>query len=221
LLLSVTFREPRFLIENYRKLENIQDLKSLLISKFDEMAIYQEAKGNKKIVKDIDVLLKKGDVSFNLLDAYLQEHKTDAELKILAYIFGLEFQHIPEERGGSTLGTITNLEPAQPEKYVIKIRELAKHVLDGGVIAAFEYHWLALREIGLRIEEFKNDELVNHSLESIESNPHYFKFNNSLSGTIMKVTKRELLRKYFLYCFHLDLELQKSSLPTLSRFLKI
>ncbi|MFX0100834.1 MAG: hypothetical protein ACFFCS_14760 [Candidatus Hodarchaeota archaeon] len=220
LLLYMLFSKYEFFLKKKDLFADIEELKSLLISKFDEMVVYQTSKGNAKIKKDLDKLMKEGKVTRNLLDAYLEEHKTDVELKILAALFGLKFTFIPEDQGGDASGVISNLDPRTPENYLKKINVLAKHIRDGGVIALYEYHWLALRDIEKRLEAFKEQEASNDSIQSITTTPHSFRFNNSLSGTILKISKLETVGKYQFYVFELDNQVQNEFLNLLKNEIK-
>lgn len=220
LLLHMLFSKYEFFIENKDFFTDIENLKSLLISKFDEMIVYQTTKGNAKIKKDLDKLLKDGKIARNLLVAYMEEHKTDAELKVLAALFGLKFIFIPGEQVGNASGVIFGLDPRKPENYLKKIDVLARYIVDGGVFAYYEYHWLALRDIGKRLEAFEAQATRKESLESIETAPHFFRFNNSLSGTILKISKVETLGKYQFYCFSLDHQAQDRFLNVMKGALK-
>ena len=220
LLLHMLFSKYEFLIENKDVFGEIENLKSLLISKFDEMVVFQKTKGNAKIKKDLDKLLKDGKITSNLLVAYMEEHKTDAELKLLAALFGLKFIFIPPEQVGNASGVIHGLDPRKPEDYLKKIEILSRYIVDGGVIAYYEYHWLALRDIKKRLEAFKAQEAGNESLESIETTPHFFRFNNSLSGTVLKISKVETMTKYQFYCFFLDHQVQERFLHQIKVALK-
>ncbi|MHA1892043.1 MAG: hypothetical protein ACTSYS_13705 [Promethearchaeota archaeon] len=221
LLLHLMFEKQNILSDfnnGHIELENVQ---SLLISKFDEMLVYQQARGNKKIKRDLEKFLESRDISLNFLESYLGEHKTDAELKVLGAIFGLFFSPINPEDGGNPLGTIYDLNPREPEIYIKKIDTLGRFINEGAVITNYEYHWLTLREIGKRLEEFKEQEKNKGDISDIQTIPHYFKFNNSLSGTVLKIVKIERLRKYNFYCFTLNLDDQSRFLKKLKNELKL
>ncbi|MBD3187216.1 hypothetical protein GF325_10335 [Candidatus Bathyarchaeota archaeon] len=221
LLLDLLFKRHEFLKDNYQNILDLESTRSLLQSKLDEMQVYQVTRGNKKIEKDINSLRENGDITWNLLEAYIDEHKTDAELKILGSLFGLNSKQVPESEGGTVLGMIGELDPRKPEMYMKKIKMLSTCVQRGAVLAAYEYHWLVLREISGRLNAFKKEEAKRDNIQDIETIPHVLKFNNSLSATVIIVTQLDALLNYFFYCFELDLSFQSRSLRMLSKELKL
>lgn len=180
---------------------------ALVRSRFDEMVLYQKAKNNKKIETDMNKLVEKGIASYNLVESFLDEQKTDVELKLLAGMFGLAFTPVPEAGGGSPLGTVVHVDPRRPEEYMRKVHVLAKHLVDGAVLANYEYHWMPLREIDER-PEFAGETTAKASIEDVERAPHRFKLNNPLSGTVLAVDEIIVLEKYTFYCFELDVAAQ-------------
>lgn len=221
LILLVLFKESDLLNQIASFLPDIDNFKPFLESTFDEMIIYQKTKGNTGVVKDRENLIRNGTVTLNFLESYLEEQKTDAELKLLGGLFGLVFVAIPEEIGGSALGYMANVDPRKPEEYMKKIEVLVDQVSHGSVLANYEYHWLALREIGTCLSEFKQQEARSESIDEITSTPHYFKFNNPLSGMILSVTKADILAKYHFYNFDFNLDLQKRLLEILKNRLNL
>jgi len=221
LILLVLFKEPDFIDLLAPVMPDIDNLKPLLESTFDEMIIYQKTKGNTGVVKDRENLIKNGTITLNFLESYLEEQKTDAELKLLGALFGLVFDAISEDIGGSALGYIANLDPRKPEEYMKKIEVLVDHVSRGTVLANYEYHWLALREIGTCLADFKQQEAKCESIDEITSTPHYFKFNNPLSGMVMSLAKADILTKYHFYNFEFKLDLQKKFLEILKKRLNL
>jgi len=198
-----------------------EELKALVYSKFDEMMVYQKAKGNKKISSDIAHIVEGKKITIGLIEAYLEEHKTDAELKFLGAMFGANFTRVSEEDGGNNLGIIDELDPKKPEDYLKKITTLAKFVNNGGVLALFEYHWFVVKEIGSNIEEFKEYEKNKEDLEQINLLPHYFLLTNSLSGTTLRRKRLDRMIKHQFYCFNLDLDFQQKVLQILAKELKL
>jgi hypothetical protein len=221
LILLVLFKETDILDQLAPMLPDIDNFKPLLESTFDEMIIYQKTKGNTGVAKDRESLIKSGSITLNFLESYIEEQKTDAELKLLGALFGFVFDAIPEEIGGSALGYITDLDPKKPEEYMKKIEVLVNHVSHGSVLANYEYHWLALREIGTCLADFKQQEAKCESIDEITSTPHYFKFNNPLSGQVMSLTKAEILTKYHFYNFDFKLDVQKRFLEILKNRLNL
>ena len=209
LFIHALFNDERLFQHANDKL-GMEHVKPLILSRFDEMLLYQKTKNNHKIESDMEKLAKKGTITRNLVDSYLDEQKTDIELKLLAAMLGLVFEPVPETEGGSTLGTIVQIDPRHPETYMKKVRLLAKFIVDGAVLANYEYHWMPLREIG---EEpgFANDIAEISRLEDVELTPHYFKLNNPLSGMVLTVDKVSMLKRYTFYCFKLDTGLQENA----------
>nr|MDO8111511.1 hypothetical protein [Candidatus Sigynarchaeota archaeon] len=220
LILHVIFAETDFSTLLAPFFSDVDNIKLLIESKFDEMVVYQKARGNAKVVKDLERLTTEGEISFNFLEAYMEEQKTDMELKFLGAMFGLVFVAVPEGTGGSPLGYVTRVDPRGPEDYLQKVGLLAKHIMNGAVLANYEFHWLALREIGKRLQDFKQ-EAKSESIEVISTTPHFFKFNNPLSGMILSVTKADILAKYNFYCFEFNLEQQQKFLSILKNRLKL
>ncbi len=200
---------------------DLESIRALVMSKFDEMLVYQSAKGDTRFDKEIEKATTLGKASFSFLHAYLDEQKTDAELKVLAYLTGFKFVAVPESDGGNPLGELSRMTPKNPEVYAKTMGILLNNLMGGAVLAHYEYHWLALREIGNQLEKFKDSEKGNQSVEEIQTTPHYFKLNNPLSGTVVTVTRVEVLEKYSWYCFVLDYELQKKCLNALQNELKL
>jgi hypothetical protein len=191
---------------------DIENVRSLLESRLDEMVIYQKTCGNARIVKDLEKMTRDHEITLNIIESYLQEQKTDAELKFLGSLFGLVFASIPENDGGTQLGTISHVDPRRPEEYATKLGVLARQLASGAVLANYEYHWLALREIGKRLDEFTKQESSAASIDAIVSTPHYFKLNNPLSSTVLTLKDVAALEKYTFYCFDFKIEQQKVTL---------
>ena len=221
LILLALFKEPELLDQVASVVPDVDNFKPLLESTFDEMIIYQKTKGNTSVVKDRENLVKNGVITIHFLEAYLEEQKTDAELKLLGALFGLVFVAIPEEIGGSALGFVASVDPRKPEEYMKKIEVLVDHVSRGSVLGNYEYHWLALREIGTCLDEFKQQEAKCESIDAITSTPHYFKFNNPLSGKVSSVATADILAKYHFYNFDFKLDLQKRFLEILKNRLNL
>jgi len=221
LILLALFKEKELLDQIASIIPDIDNFKPLLESTFDEMIVYQKTKGNTAVMKDRENLIKNGAITLNFLESYLEEQKTDAELKLLGAMFGLVFVAIPEEIGGSSLGYMANVDPRKPEEYMKKVELLVDHVSRGSVLANYEYHWLTLREIGTCLSEFKHQEAKCESIDEITSTPHYFKFNNPLSGMVLSVIKADILTKYHFYNFDFNLDLQKRFLEILKNRLNL
>ncbi len=221
LILHAVFKETTILDKVSQKYSDIENLRPVLESRLDEMVVYQKTSNNSKIEKDHAKLLDSGEVTQNVLVSYVQEQKTDAELKLLGSMFGLVFKAVPEEDGGTPLGTVAQVDPRHPEAYMKKVGLLVKQLGDGAVFANYEYHWLPLREIGTRIDQFAREEKQNDSASEIFSTPHYFKLNNPLSGTVLSVTRADVLEKYIFYLFDFDLVEQRRFVDLLKVTLKI
>ncbi len=221
LILHAVFKETTILDKVAPSLSDIENLRPVLESRLDEMVVYQKTSNNSKIEKDYAKLLESGDVTQNLLVSYVQEHKTDVELKLLGSLFGLVFKAVSEQDGGTPLGTVVQVDPRQPEDYMRKVILLTKQLATGAVFANYEYHWLPLREIGKRIEQFAQEEKMNDSATAIAATPHYFKLNNPLSGTTISVTQADVLEKYNFYLFDFNIVQQKRFLDVLKVNLKI
>jgi hypothetical protein len=221
LILHVIFKDTTILDKVAPGFSDIENLRPVLESRLDEMVVYQKTSNNAKIEKDHAKLLESGEITLNLLVSYIQEQKTDAELKLLGSLFGLVFKAVPEADGGTPLGTVAQVDPRQPEDYMRKVNMLAKQLSAGAVFANYEYHWLPLREIGKRIEQFAREEKLNDSAGEITTTPHYFKLNNPLSGTVLSVTRAVVLEKYIFYLFDFQLEQQRRFLDLLKATLKL
>jgi hypothetical protein len=96
-------------------------------------------------------------------------------------------------------------------------------VQNGAVLASFEYHWLALREIVSNNDPLKETdrEALEPAEGEIKMTPHVFKFNNPLSNTILQVSNPDLLEKYIFFTFELDIALQDRFLGELREELKL
>jgi hypothetical protein len=221
LILHAIFKDTSILDKVAPTFSDIENLRPVLESRLDEMVVYQKTSNNSKIEKDYAKLLQDGEVTQNLLVSYVQEHKTDAELKLLASLFGLVFKAVPEQDGGTPLGTVTQVDPRQPEAYMQKVGLLAKQLTNGAVFANYEYHWLPLREIGTRTEQFTQEEKLNDNASAISATPHYFKLNNPLSGTAISVTQADVVQNYIFYLFDFDIVQQKRFVDLLKVTLKI
>jgi len=221
LILHAAFKEPVILEKLAPSLPDIENFRPVLESRLDEMVVYQKTGNNAKIEKDHARLLESGDVNQNVLVSYIQEQKTDAELKLLACMFGLVFKAVPEADGGTPLGTVAQVAPRHPEEYMKKVGLLAKQLEAGAVFANYEYHWLPLREIGTRIGQFVKEEKQNDNVNDITATPHYFKLNNPLSGTILSVKQAAILERYIFYLFDFRLDQQRQSLDLLKTTLKL
>ncbi len=221
LILHAVFKETTILDKVAPGFSDIENLRPMLESRLDEMVVYQKTSNNPKIEKDNAKLLESGDITQNLLVSYIQEQKTDVELKLLGSLFGLVFKAVPEADGGTPLGTVAQVDPRQPEDYMRKVNMLAKQLETGAVFANYEYHWLPLREIGKRIEQFAQEEKKNDRASEIVATPHYFKLNNPLSGTVISVTQVDVLAKYIFYLYNFDLVQQKQFIDVLKVTLKV
>nr|MDO8116309.1 hypothetical protein [Candidatus Sigynarchaeota archaeon] len=201
---------------------DIESVRALVSSKFDEMLVYQTAKGNARFDKEIEKATTLGKPGYSFLHAYLDEQKTDAELKVLAYLVGYTFSPVAERDGGNPLGEIDRMSPKNPEQYARNVDLLANHLnIGGAVLGHYEFHWLAIREVGKHLEIFQDSEKNTRSVGELQITPHFFKFNNPLSGTVVSVTHVDVLDKYTFYCFDIDYDLQKKCLNALSNELKL
>lgn len=200
---------------------DLELVRSLIDSKLDEMLVYQGSRGNKKIGKDIETLQAGGKITPSLLEAYIDEQKTDAELKLLGAMFGLRFAFVPRDEGGGALGVLEALDPRDPASYMLKVQTLARYLASGAVLGNYEYHWLTLREISPRGEKFLTMEANKDSVEEMESAPHDFLFNNPLSGTVLRLSRISIIEKYHMYCFDLDLEFQEKMVGAFERQLTV
>ena len=222
LIFKVLFSENALKKELKKILPEFDDIKSLVISKLDEMLIYQSTRPDSTIEKDLKLMYNKGKVTYNLLKAYLEEQKTHFELMLLGSIFGMKKVQIAESEGGNPLGLISEVDPRDPETYVKKVETLSKNLLNGIILANYEYHWLVLRRIGSRIEKFTKEEQETESAKDLEFMPHYFIFNNPLSTiTATRVKKIELMTKYNFYCFDVDLKQQEAGLKLIKSEFKL
>lgn len=220
LILHSVFKDATLVDEVAPALPDAENIRPMLESRLDEMMVYQKAGNNDKIEKDLAKLLEGGEVTRNLLVSYVQEQKNDVELKLLGSMFGLFFKPVPEGEGGTPLGTIAQVDPRHPEAYMKKVGLLAAQLATGAVFANYEYHWLPLREIGTRIHQFTREEAHNDSASDISATPHYFKLNNPLSGTVLSVTRADVLEKYIFYLYDFQLEQQRRLLGSVKAALK-
>ncbi|MEX2684627.1 MAG: hypothetical protein Q6373_023855 [Candidatus Sigynarchaeota archaeon] len=221
LILHAVFKEPAILEMLAPSYPDIENFRPMLESRLDEMVVYQKAGNNARIEKDHARLIERGEITQNVLVSYVQEQKTDAELRLLGSMFGLVFKAVPEADGGTPLGTVAQVDPRHPEEYMKKVGLLVRQLEAGAVFANYEYHWLPLREIGTRIGQFVKEEKQIASASEISATPHYFKLNNPLSGTILSVTRLDILAKYIFYLYDFQLSQQRRILNLLKATLKL
>ncbi|NMC05741.1 MAG: hypothetical protein GYA24_11040 [Candidatus Lokiarchaeota archaeon] len=228
LVLRAVFTETTLLDMVAPVLPDIENVRPVLESRLDEMVVYQKASNNQKIEKDHAKLLERGDITQNLLAAYIQEHKTDVELKLLGALLGLSYKAVPEQDGGTPLGMVGPVDPEQPDTYARTVHTLARQLATGAVLANYEYHWLALREIGTREENIAKNGASSQvtpghdaSSHGTSDAPHYFKFNNPLSGSTITVRQPDVLQKYMFYLFDFNPAQQQRCIDVLESTLKL
>ncbi|MHA1253691.1 MAG: hypothetical protein ACTSRP_27235, partial [Candidatus Helarchaeota archaeon] len=164
---------------------------------YQKLELY-EKKQDRKMVSALNLFLKHRIIRKNTLKAYLDDMKTNLELKMLAYLFGGRF--IPNNNSND--GTGCYVFKNKNKKDVKKIDEM---ITDGLMLGLYN-HWMPVKNIYK--DENNNFVLaVNDPLGNKKSIPfnsitqdyrfYHYKFDPKLRDKMDQIVRRALnLRKY-------------------------
>jgi len=178
--------------------DDFSNFKLLLANQLYQKLLNYENKQDLKMVSIINTFFKRKIIRKKLLRIYMDDMKTNLELKLLAYFFGGRF--IPNE--DSNDGTGCYIIKKKNKKSVKKIDEM---VNDGLMLGLFN-HWMAVKNI-YQNEQNKfilaiNDPLGNRKdIEfdkiTVDYRFYHYKFDSGLRDKMDMVVRRALkLRKY-------------------------
>ncbi|MHA1270935.1 MAG: hypothetical protein ACTSPY_14165 [Candidatus Helarchaeota archaeon] len=193
LLLKISFN--RILGWHLRKEFGIDyyNFKILLNNQIFQKIQISEAKGDIKKVSALNLFLKRRIIRKKTLRVYMDDMKTNLELKLLAYLFGGRF--IPNTNSNDGTGCYTF------KKKNKKDLKFINEMIDDGLILGLYNHWMPIKDI------YKNDQnsyvlSVNDPLGNqkvIEMNRltqdhrfYHYKFDPNLRDQMDTIVRRAL-----------------------------
>lgn len=198
LLLKMSFN--RILGYQLRKTfgTNYDNYKILLNNQIRQKIYFYEDRENKEIVSNLNTFLDSRIIRKKTLRVFMDDMKTNLELKLLAYLFGGKFINNNNSNDGTGCHFF--------KKKNKKTRKRLMEMINDGLMLGLFNHWMAVKDLRKNDQNEYiiaiNDPLRNRNfilLNEIDENHrfYHYEFNSSLQKDMDKKIRRALhLRKY-------------------------